>query len=82
MRLDEPLAWSDVIPHEHVEGLVGHHGVVDSHLQQRAGLGVHSGIPELLGVHLAQTLVALDGYLAVGVALPEPLDDFVTLLSL
>ena len=31
------------------------------HLQQRAGVVVERGLPELLGVHLAQALVALDG---------------------
>ena len=38
--------------------------VLQIHLEQRARFGVHGGFPELLGVHLAQTLVALDGDLA------------------
>src|SRR3712207_8095453 len=40
--------------------LLGQHRVLDAHLQQRAPLRVHRALPELLRVHLAQTLIALD----------------------
>ena len=36
------------------------YGVLDPHLQQRARLRVHRRLPELLRVHLAEALVALD----------------------
>ena len=35
-------------------------GVLDADLEQRAPRRVHRGLPQLLGVHLAQALVALD----------------------
>ena len=36
------------------------YGVLDLHLQQRAGVGIHRGLPQLLGVHLSKAFVALD----------------------
>src|SRR5579884_638213 len=72
--LDELAARRHRVAHQHVEDRVGRHGVLDIHLQDRARGGVHSGLPELLGVHLPQALVALDGDLLVAVALLELLD--------
>ena len=40
-------------------------GVVDGHALQDAGARVHGGGGQLLGVHLAQALVALDGVRAL-----------------
>ena len=66
--LDELAAGLDQVAHqarEHVRSVVG---MVDPHLQQGARLGVEGGLPQLVGVHLAQALVALDGQaLAAGV---------------
>ena len=39
-------------------------GVFEVHPQQRARGGVHGRVPQLLGVHFTQTLVALDLELA------------------
>ena len=47
--------------HQFAHGAVRHHGVLDRHALQNAGLGVHRRRGKLLGVHLAQALVALDG---------------------
>src|SRR5437868_2010813 len=60
VRLDEAFAGVHVVAHQDVENLVGLHRVLDLDPQQHAVLGVHGGIPELLGVHLAETLVAGD----------------------
>ena len=38
---------------------------------KRQGFGVHGGLPQLVGVHLAQTLEAADLHLGVGVVPPH-----------
>src|SRR4051794_7781860 len=58
--LDELAAGLDVLAHERREDGVGGDGVIDRHLTQRAGRGVHGRLPQLFVVHLAETLVALD----------------------
>src|SRR5437763_7189775 len=58
--LDELAARLDLISHERHEDVVGGECVLDLHLQQAARLGIDSGLPELLRVHLAESLVALD----------------------
>src|SRR5688572_16245215 len=52
VRLDEALAGGDGVAHEHVERLVGDHGVVDGDLEEGSGLRVHRRLPQLDGVHL------------------------------
>jgi hypothetical protein len=47
----------DVLTHQHREDLVRRGGVVDGHLPQGAGVVVHRGLPQLLRVHLTETLV-------------------------
>ena len=54
------LAGLDVVAHERGEHVVGDRGVLHRHLQQRARLGVHRGLAELLPVHLAETLEPAD----------------------
>ncbi len=51
----------DLLAHELGEHVVRLGGVVDVHPQQRARGGVHRRLPELVGVHLAEALEALDG---------------------
>src|SRR5579859_8085570 len=58
VRLDELLARLDVGPHHFLERVVHRRGVVDGDAQQHAGLRVHGRLPQLVGVHLAQTLHA------------------------
>src|SRR6476620_2947999 len=75
--LDERPARLDVLTHEHGEDLVGLGGVVERDLQQRAGALVHRRLAELLVVHLAEALVALDRVVlrqAPALALPECLE--------
>src|ERR1700730_10506644 len=60
VRLDEALAWIDFGAHQDVEDLVGLDRVFDLDPQQHAVLRIHSGLPELLGIHLSETLVASD----------------------
>src|SRR5919108_2462721 len=54
--LDEVASSLHVLPHEGREHEVGGGGVLQGHLLQHAGLGVHGGLPQLLGVHLAEPL--------------------------
>jgi len=61
MGLDELRPRRDGITHQHVERAVRRGCVIDGHLQQDAVFGVHGGIPEQFGVHLAKTLVAGNG---------------------
>jgi hypothetical protein len=58
--LDELAARLDHVAHQLGEDRVGDIGLVDLHHQHRAVLRIERGFPELLGVHLAETLVALD----------------------
>ena len=61
MLLDVLAAIADLGTHQLAHGAVRHHGVLDRHTLQNAGLGVHRRRGKLFGVHLAQALVALDG---------------------
>src|SRR5438270_13836368 len=60
MRLDEPLAGLDIRAHQPVEDVVRLEHVLDVDAEQHPGLRVHGGLPQLYGVHLPETLVALD----------------------
>ena len=60
MSLDEALTGSDFIPHQHIEGAIRLRRILHRHLQDGAVFGIHCRLPELLGVHLAQALVALN----------------------
>ena len=62
--MDEVSSWRDHVAHQHRERLVRALGVVYLHAQQGSLLRVHRGFPQLLGVHLAQPLVALDAHVA------------------
>src|SRR5215472_10935153 len=62
---DERAAGLDVLAHQHTEQLVRLGGVVQGHLQEQAVRRVHRGLPQLVGVHLAETLVALDAVVLV-----------------
>src|SRR5690349_16767226 len=62
---DEAPARLDVLAHQDREQLVGGSGVVERHLTQHPDGRIHRGLPQLLGVHLAETLVALDAVLRV-----------------
>ena len=57
--LDELATGLYVVAHQHGEDLVGLGGVLDGDLLQQTVLGIHGGLPELLGVHLTKTFVAL-----------------------
>src|SRR5207302_5559680 len=60
MRLDELATRLDVAAHQLLEDLVDLRDVLDLDLEQRARRRVHGRVPELVGVHLAQTLEAAD----------------------
>ena len=60
VRLDELPPRLDLVAHQDREDLVGLDDVVHPHLQQHPLVRVHRRLPELIGVHLAETLVPLD----------------------
>src|SRR6185503_3224621 len=57
---DELPARLDLVAHQHAEELVGAHRIVDSDAEQSPRVRAHRGLPELVGVHLAEALVARD----------------------
>ena len=71
--LDETLARWHGWSHQLVEGVVGLDRIFHVYSEQRPGLGIHRGLPELLRVHLPQTLVALDLHLSVSNLLQQTL---------
>jgi len=58
--LDEFATRFHDITHQFGEQIVGIIAMFDLDLQQGAGIGVQCGFPQLVGVHLTQTLIALN----------------------
>src|SRR5438445_6381504 len=56
VRLDELLAGLDVRSHQPLERVVDRRGVFDRDAKKDARRRIHRGLPELLRVHLAETL--------------------------
>src|SRR5918996_3330692 len=56
--LDEGAAWLHLLAHQNAEHLVGSTRVFDVDTNQQAACGIHCRIPQLLRVHLAETLEA------------------------
>jgi hypothetical protein len=50
---DELAARFDIFAHQRGENILGSYRVLEFHLQQRARIGVHGRVPELLGIHFA-----------------------------
>ena len=71
--LDEFPARLDHIAHQLGEKLARLVGMLHLYHQQRAGIFVQRGFPQLFGIHLAQALVALQGQ-----ALAAPFEDRVS----
>ena len=59
--LDELAAGINVLTHEHGEDAVGLGGVTDVDALEQAVVGIHGGLPQLLGIHLTQTFESLNG---------------------
>ena len=57
---DEFPPGFDIVSHQGGEELVGEHRVGDADPLQHTLLGIHGGLPQLLGVHLSQSLVPAD----------------------
>ena len=76
LRWMKRAALLDVLAHQGREQLVGLGRVVEGDLEQDAVRRVHRGVPQLVGVHLAEALVALDrvllGQLAAGLDARRP----------
>ena len=71
MPFDEFAARFHVLAHERVEQPVGVDGLLDPDLKQRPPVGVHRRLPQLVGVHLAETLVPLQRGAALAVVQPR-----------
>src|SRR5690554_3358272 len=54
IALDEGAPCLDVLTHQGCEDLIRRNGVIQRHLTESAGLGVHRRLPELLVIHLAE----------------------------
>src|SRR6185312_4878313 len=80
LAADEVAPRLDALAHERAEGLVRFAGVAHRDLEQRSRLRVHGGLPELIGVHLAQPLEALHADVLGPSLARELLDCLVTLL--
>src|SRR5260370_41431086 len=59
--LDELAARFDVFSHQRSKDVFGGDGVFQFHLEERAGVRVHRGVPKLFGVHFTQALESRDG---------------------
>src|SRR5678815_4197609 len=57
---NKPAPRFDLVAHQDREYLISFDNIIDLYLQQRSSLRVHCCIPELFGVHLTQSFVALD----------------------
>ena len=60
--LDELAARFNVLAHEHREDAVGLSGIADVDTLEQTVLGIHGGLPQLLGIHLTQTFESLHGH--------------------
>src|SRR5215207_5183141 len=79
--LDEEASRLDFVAHERLEDLIGHDRVVEIHAEDRACFRVHGCLPQLIRVHLAQTLVALHVHRATPLAVAEARRDVIALLD-
>src|SRR6476469_7535965 len=68
---DEVLARGDVVAHQQVEDPLGHLGVLERDPAKGAVARVHRGLGQLVGVPLAEALVALQWLLDLLAALLE-----------
>ena len=68
---DELAAWVDVLAHEQLEDLGHRVDVVEGDPPQGAVRRIHGRLRELVGVHLAEALVPLDGLLDRPASLAE-----------
>src|SRR3954469_2228262 len=57
---DEAAPRLDVLAHQNREQLIRRGSIIQSDLTQDSHRRIHRGLPQLLGVHLAETLVPLD----------------------
>src|SRR6476620_1843109 len=73
---NELAAALDVLAHQSGKNLFALDRVLQPDLEQRPLLGIHRGLSELLGIHLAQALVPLHGgvLLAFGLDVIEEFD--------
>src|ERR1700730_258146 len=56
---DETAPGFHVLAHQYAEQFIGRRRIVQGHQLQHTYRRIHGGFPELFGVHLAETFVAL-----------------------
>ena len=56
---DEVSSFFDIAAHQYAKESVGLAGIIELDAQQCAGGRIHSRIPQLVGVHLAEALESL-----------------------
>ena len=61
MFVDECLTGRNIGTHEQLGRLGSHSRIFDLNLLESSGFGIESGFPELVGIHLTETLVSLEG---------------------
>src|SRR5690242_1320056 len=76
VRLDVFAARFDGLAHQDGEEFVRARRVLDGHAVEGALRWIHRGLPELAGIHLRESLVALD----LDAALPAPFGELRVLL--
>src|SRR5688500_303132 len=77
--LDEEPTGLDLVAHERLEDLISQNRVLHTHSTDRARIRIHRGLPQLIRVHLAKTLVALRVHRATAVAVTESRGDVIAL---
>src|SRR5450759_805888 len=80
IRLDEQPPRLHFIAHQPREDVVGLYCIMDVDLDKRTTLRIHRCVPELLRIHLAEPLVALDVQRGLPVAVTKARGDLVALL--
>src|ERR1700741_5217072 len=65
--LNELAAVFDVFAHQRGKDLFGFDNVLELDLEERPGVRIHRGFPELRRIHLAKTLESRDGEIFLGV---------------
>lgn len=60
--LDESPARRNIFSHEHFKDVISFLGIFDLHFEHLPDRWIHGGLPELVRIHLSETLVSLDSF--------------------
>ena len=79
MPLDKRPSLGHIFAHERLKHAIRFFGFLHRHFEHGPCFGVHRRLPELVGVHLTETLVALYADLGSGVVAAQLVNDGVSL---